>query len=120
MANIFLDTNYIFDIFERNVLKRSILAEHRVFISPLSYHIYVYTAKKKVPDSFLIDSLQDLTMVDLTSDILLKALHQPTSDLEDNIQLHSASSARCDYFLTSDKQLLKIKYFGQVEIVDKI
>jgi len=96
------------------------LSEHRVFISPLSYHIYVYTAKKRVPDSFLIESLQDITIVDLTSDILLKALHQPTTDLEDNIQLHSASISRCDYFLTSDKQLLKMKYYGQVEIVDSL
>ncbi|NCO98364.1 hypothetical protein GW864_04330 [bacterium] len=120
MAKVFLDTNYFIDIIERDKTKRSLLEKNEVYVSPLSYHIYSYVAKKKVPNQLLIHSLKDLIFIDLSIKILSKSLEGPTPDLEDNIQLHSASSADCDYFLTSDKQLLKMKYFGQVEIVSSL
>lgn len=120
MAKVFLDTNYFIDIIERDKSKRSLLANNEVLVSPLSYHIYSYIAKKKIPNQLLTNSLRDLTFVDLTGEILTKGLYNPTFDLEDNIQLHSASVSHCDYFLTNDKALLKMKYFGQVEIVDRL
>ena len=120
MAKVFLDTNYFIDIIEKDKSKRSLLVKNEVFVSPLSYHIYSYIAKKKIPNQLLINSLRDLTFVDFSVEILSKSLHNPTSDLEDNIQLHSASSSYCDFFLTSDQQLLKMKYFGQMEIVSKL
>lgn len=120
MAKVFLDTNYFIDIIERDKSKRLLLANHEVLVSPLSYHIYSYIAKKKIPNQLLINSLRDLKFVDLSVEILTKGLRSPTPDLEDNIQLHSASTTDCDYFLTSDKALLKMKYFGKVEIVDSL
>lgn len=120
MAKVFLDTNYFIDIIERDKTKRSLLEKNEVCVSPLSYHIYSYVAKKKIPDQLLINSLKDLVFIDLSIEILSRSLSSPTSDLEDNIQLHSASTAECDYFLTSDKKLLKMKYFGQVEIVNSL
>ncbi len=120
MAKVYLDTNYFIDILERDRSKRSFLLNNEVFVSPLSYHIYSYISKKKIPNQLLLNSLRDLSFVDLSTEILTKSLHNPTSDLEDNIQLHSASSSHCDYFLTSDKQLLKMKYFGEVEIVESL
>lgn len=53
-------------------------------------------------------------IVPLTEHILNKALEGPTNDLEDNIQLHSAAEAQCDIFLTNDKKLLNLKYFGKM------
>ena len=56
----------------------------------------------------------------LTDKILDLALEGPVDDLEDNIQLHSASEAECDVFLTNDKKLLKMKFFGKMRIVSII
>lgn len=35
-------------------------------------------------------------------------------------QLHSAAEAECDYFLTSDKKLLAMKFFGKTRIVSTL
>ncbi len=55
-------------------------------------------------------------LINLSQDILDKALVGPTKDLEDNIQLHSAIKADCDIFLTYDTQLLKLGFFGKTKI----
>lgn len=57
---------------------------------------------------------------DLSSNILDKALEGTTEDLDDNIQLHSASEAECELFLREDKKLLNLKFFGKVRIATKI
>lgn len=41
----------------------------------------------------------------------------PTKDLEDNIQLHSAAEAESDIFLTADKKLVDMKFFGKTQII---
>ena len=48
------------------------------------------------------------------------SLDGPTKDLEDNIQLHSAAKTEADFFLTNDKKLLKMKFFGKMRIVTTI
>lgn len=55
-------------------------------------------------------------MVDFSNDILELALNRPTTDLEDNVQLHSAVQADCDFFLTEDNTLLALKFFGKLQI----
>lgn len=55
--------------------------------------------------------------VDFSEKILERALNNPTTDLEDNIQLHSAADAECDLFLTSDKLILNLKFFGKTQII---
>jgi len=64
--------------------------------------------------------LKTLHLISLTDKIIDKALLGPTKDLEDNIQLHSAVEADCDIFLTNDKALLKMGYFGKTKIVDHL
>lgn len=59
-------------------------------------------------------------IINLSSKILKQAMEGPTNDLEDNIQLYSAQRADCDYFLTNDKRLLKMTFFGKTKIVSKI
>lgn len=55
-------------------------------------------------------------MIPFDSAIAEKALVGPTSDFEDNVQLHSAAEAECDIFLTEDKKLSDMKFFGKVRI----
>ena len=122
MAKVFLDTNAFIDAIHRNPETKVLdqLEDSIPFISPLSVHIYCYSYKIKAPNQILSSQLKKFSLVDLTETILLKTLDGPTSDLEDNIQLHSAAEANCDYFLTSDEKLLKMKYFGKTKIVSSL
>ena len=120
MATIFLDTNILISIFQQDAQKARDLLKHKLFFSPLSCHILACIIKTKIPNIKLNQMLEDLGIVAFTPEILTKSLRGPTPDLEDNIQLHSAANENCQYFLTNDKQLLKIGYFGQTEIVSSI
>lgn len=116
MGRIFLDANLYFDITKRNKATLEEFRSHLLFISPLSTHILFYSYKMRVPNKELIKLQRYLGVVTLTKSILDKSLLGPTKDLEDNIQLHSAAEAECDYFLTNNKSLLKMKFFGKTKI----
>ena len=120
MAKVFLDTNLVIDIAYRKPEVRQALDKQEVYISPLSIHVLCYANKIKIPDKELDEFVKEYLVVDLTKKILEKSLSGPTNDLEDNIQLHSAAEAECDYFLTNDKNLLKMKFFGKTWIKDKL
>src|SRR5713226_9647799 len=113
MARIFLDTNYFIDALHRKPEKEILesLENNIIYISPLSVHIYCYIFKinsKDIPVSKQIDTFQQ---VDFSEDVVTRAMQGPTSDFEDNVQLHSAANAECDLFLTEDKKLLDMKFF---------
>lgn len=122
MAAVFLDTNYFIDIISRkqeeNILDS--LIGFTLYVSALSIHVYCYVYKLKIPNDLLSEQLKKITCVDLNKEILAKSLIGPTEDLEDNIQLHSASTSNCNYFLTNDRDLLKMKFFGQTAILEKL
>lgn len=120
MARVFLDTNFYIDVTKRAKEKWESLTEHLLFISPLSTHILFYTRKLKVPD-WDVNQLQDaFGIVPFTEEVLKKALIGPTSDLEDNIQLHSATEVNCDLFITKDRKLLNMKFFGKTQILPEL
>lgn len=116
MARAFLDTNFYIDATKRAKEKWKFLKGNLLFISPLSVHILFYARKLKVPDQDVNEFQEEFGMVPFTEDILKKALQGPTDDLEDNIQLHSAAEASCGIFLTEDKKLLNMKFFGITKI----
>lgn len=122
MARVFLDTNYFIDAVvrqpEKQILKT--LIGRTNLISFISVAVYCYLFKIKVPNEQLSIQLEEFQLVELTQAISEKALLGPTNDLEDNIQLHSAAEAECDIFLTSDKKLLQIKFFGKTQILSEI
>ncbi|MBI2326638.1 type II toxin-antitoxin system VapC family toxin [Candidatus Collierbacteria bacterium] len=123
MAKVFLDTNIFIDLIEGrgNKILASDLDQHHVYISPLSIHILFYVEKKRVPNPNSNATISQFEMVDLTRTLLEeRSLVGPTDDLEDNIQLQSAIEADCDYFLTHDKQLLKMGYFGKTRILSSL
>jgi len=122
MANVFLDTNIFIDIVYRKPTSFVIdqLETCTPFISLLSVANYCYIFRIKLPDTILEKQLKEFSLVDVTSDILLRSLTSPTKDLEDNIQLHSAVVAECNIFLTEDKHLLSLKYFGAMKIADSL
>lgn len=122
MVRAFLDTNYFIDAIHRkpeeNILES--LLDYSVYVSPLSFHIYCYIYKIKIPNKKVSAHKDKFSLVELSDRILQNALQGPTSDFEDNIQLHSAAEANCDFFLTSDQKLLEMKFFGKVRIADNL
>lgn len=122
MAKIFLDTNIFIDAIHRAPEKRILddLEGHVIYTSPLSFHIYCYAFKIEIPNQKIIGQKEKFHIVDFFDDILNKSLEGPTIDLEDNIQLQSATETQCDIFLTNDKKLLKLKYFGKMKILSQI
>jgi len=120
MGRVFLDTNFYIDITKRAREKWKSIRGNLLFISPLSTHILFYTRKLKVPDQEINKLQEQFGIVPLTKYILDKALQGPTTDLEDNIQLHSAAEAECNLFLTEDKKLLALKFFGKTQVANSI
>lgn len=117
MARVFLDANYFIGIVNRAPeVDEEILDKHQAFISTLSCHILFYINNINVPDPNMNSFIKDFNLIDFDQDILEKSLSGPTKDLEDNIQLHSATEADCEVFLTNDSKLLAMKFFGKVQI----
>lgn len=118
MASLFLDTNFLIDIAERQAqITLELLEDHFVYISPLSFHILAYSYKYKIPYEKFTQLTEYFHLVSLDESIVRKSLKGPMADFEDNIQLHSAVEADCDYLLTSDRKLLAMKFFGKARIV---
>ena len=120
MARVFLDTNFYIDSLYRNPEINKQFEGKEIYYSPLSTHILFYVLKLITPHKGIAKIVNKFTLVDLTHAILRKSLNGPTKDLEDNIQLHSCADADCDYFLTNDKNLLKMKFFGKAQILKSL
>lgn len=121
MARVFLDTNFFIDLVERR--KEANLPQfqnHQLFVSPLSFHILAYVYRYKFPNIKFNHLFQFFTIIPLTQTILEKGSLGPTGDFEDNLQLHSAVEGNCELFLTSDKSLLLMNYFGTTKITNSL
>lgn len=122
MAKVFLDTNIFIDAIHRAPEKQILdtLESNIIYVSTLSFHIYCYAFKIKIPDQRVIAQREKFQTVEFSEKILEKALNGPTDDLEDNIQLHSGSEVECDIFLTEDRKLLNMKFFGKTKIASTL
>ncbi len=121
MAKVFLDANIFIDLIEkRKTIDRKRLLTHALFLSPLSIHILTYLYKHKIPDERLVRIDKFIKLVPFNLGLTIKALGGPTVDFEDNVQLHSGIESECDLFLTNDKKLLDLGYFGIMRVADNI
>jgi predicted nucleic acid-binding protein len=122
MAKIFLDTNYFIDAIHRKPEKQILesLLNNTVYISSLSFHIYCYIFKIKIPDKKVASQKEKFQVVEFSEDILDRSLTGPSADFEDNVALHSAAEAECDIFLTGDNKLLKLCFFGKSRIAPNL
>lgn len=117
MAKVFFDTNFFIDFIEqRQQFDLQQLEAHLLLVSPLSIHILSYLYKYRMPEKKLENIHKIFTIIPLDQLIAVNSLNGPTSDFEDNVQLHSAAQVEADVFLTNDDKLLKLKFFGKVEI----
>ena len=121
MAKIFLDTNYFIDFAERD--KTDLLEKlegNKLYISVFSVLVLAYVYKYKIPNNKIKVLIKKISLSPLNKTVLELAFDGPTDDLEDNIQLLSAAKNDCDIFLTNDKNILKMKFFGKVKIVSEL
>lgn len=118
MARVFLDTNAFIDTVVRRPEIKILesLERSTLHISPLSIHIYCYSYKIKIPNHALSKQTKKFQVIEFDQAILNSATEGPTEDFEDNVQLHSGAAENCDIFLTNDKDLLKMTFFGQMKI----
>lgn len=119
MAKVFLDTNCFIDSIHRKPEKEilSSLEYHIAYVSPLSLHIYCYIFKVEIPNAKVTTQIGNFQMVGFSRYIADKTLAGPTEDFEDNVQLHSAAESECDLFVTQDKKLLDMKFFGKTQVI---
>lgn len=117
MAKVFLDTNAFIDVIEdRDGRLIGALAGHEFYVSVLSISTWAYIYKHGVPNAKFEHLFDTFSFADATCEIVKKSFLGPTNDFEDNIQLHSAAESNCTIFVTKDKMLLKLGYFGKVRI----
>lgn len=108
MANVFLDANCLIDLLEnRDTTLAQKLEHHQLFVSAVSIHILCYVGKYVMPSKQLEQALAYFTVISMNQNLVVKSLQGPSPDFEDNLQLHSAKLANCDYFLTNDRELLE-------------
>ncbi len=121
MAKVFLDANIFIDLMEdRDPSLANRLDGSELLVSVLSIEIWAYIYKVPMPNSNLTDLSDTFNFIDYLSSTAKKSFLGPTSDFEDNVQLHSASDSGCTVFLTKDSKLLKLGYFGKVRICDTL
>ncbi len=103
MKNLFLDTNIIIDVigdrkpFSESAARLFHLGEKgtiNLFISALSYANIYYVLRKDYSHKEMIAILKDLEAIfktlDVTEQVISKALHSDFKDFEDSIQYNSA------------------------------
>ena len=121
MAKVFLDANIFIDITEgRDKALAKVLEGNEVCVSTLSIGIWTYVYKRNVPDDKFAELFDTYNFVDCTVAIAKGSSFGPTEDFEDNVQLNSALDAGCGVFITKDKSLLKLGYFGKVRICESL
>ena len=122
MARVFLDANFVIETvgLRKSQTEGMKLEGNDVFVAALTIHIMCYAFKIKVPDKRITKFANQTHVVNLSEKIVELSLLGPTSDFEDNVQLHSANSSKADFFVTNDEELLDMGIFGKTKIVNKI
>lgn len=117
---IYFDVNALLDLtLLRNnhndietVIKEVEKGTLRGFVCGATIHTISYFLIKKYnidkTKQILLNLLSFISIVDLPKEDIQKALFMNLKDIEDAIQVQTALTYNMDYFLTSDKQLIKV------------
>jgi predicted nucleic acid-binding protein len=101
--NNFDDMKIIIDNMERGYQRGYITS---ATIHTLSYFLSKEYGQQKVK-IILLDLLSFITVIDAPQDVINNALHANFNDIEDALQVYTALHYRMNFFLTSDKKLIK-------------
>jgi predicted nucleic acid-binding protein len=116
---IFFDINVVLDYtLQRNnfedmkmIIESMEQGYQRGFITSATIHTLSYFLTKEYGQqkvkAILLDLLSFITVIDAPQDIINNALHANFNDIEDALQVYTALHYKMNFFLTSDKRLLK-------------
>lgn len=118
-SKIFLDANVLLDLTlkrndheqARRIIELAEANQLQLFISTSIIHIlghyltrfYGHEKAKKL----ICEILLNVTVIDISHEIVLTALHSKITDIEDALQYYTAIHHKLDYFISGDKQLQK-------------
>ena len=116
---IFLDANVLLDFTlkregydsSKKIIELVVSGQLQAFITPAIVHIVGYWLTKvygaATTKDLLLTLLADISVVDITHDITINALHSKIKDIEDALQYYTAMHHKIDYFISKDKNLQK-------------
>lgn len=118
-VKIFLDANILLDFTlqreryneSKEIIEHIINNNIRGFITSSVLHITGYWLSKAYgtmkAKKLLLTLLTDITIIDISHETALAALHSKIDDIEDALQYYTAIHHKLDYFISLDKQLQK-------------
>ena len=116
---VYFDINVLLDLtLQRNNqsdIEKVIVAvekgNFRGYVCGATIHTISYFLKKKydieITKLILLNLLSFVSIVDPPKEDIQKAMYSSFNDIEDAIQVQTALTFKMDYFLTSDKKLIK-------------
>ncbi|HVA99469.1 MAG TPA: PIN domain-containing protein [Bacteroidia bacterium] len=121
MKRIFLDTNVLIDFFAdrkpfsieaAKLFNQSLKRKITIYISAVSYNNMYYILRQSCSHSVTIKMLTELNewtdIIDVSKDIIKKALKSDFKDFEDAIQYNCAKSlTKIDFIVTRDTKDFK-------------
>lgn len=116
---VFLDANILLDFTlkrkgyqaSKQIIELAVNGQVRAFITPAIIHIVGFWITKAYGNTrakeLLLTLLADVSIIDISHEITLNALHSKIKDIEDALQYYTAMHHKMDYFVTQDKDLKK-------------
>jgi predicted nucleic acid-binding protein len=118
-VKVFLDANVLLDFIlkrehydeSKEIIEHIINNKIQGFITSSVLHITGYWVSKVYgtirAKKMLLTLLADITIIDISHETALTALHSKINDIEDALQYYTAIHHKLDYFISLDKQLQK-------------
>lgn len=113
-ANIILDLTLKRDDHEvaKEIVTLAVNGSIQAYVTPSIIHICGYWLTKAYGQAkakeLLLSLLTDITCIDISHEIVVAALHSTIKDIEDALQYYTALHHKIDYFISRDKQILKV------------
>jgi len=118
-SKVFLDANFLLDFtlqragYEpaKEMISLGVQGEVLLFTTPSVLHITGYWLAKsygnKKSKAIILTLLNDLRIIDCNHETTLLAVNSSMDDMEDALQYYAALTHGMDYFISSDRKLLK-------------
>jgi predicted nucleic acid-binding protein len=118
-SKVFIDANILLDLtlkrekydVAKEIIELAIKDKIKAFITPSIVHSVGYWLTKTYGNAkskeLLLTLLADVSVIDISHEIVLNALHSTIKDIEDALQYYTALHHKLDHFITQDKELQK-------------
>ena len=110
-ANVLLDFTLKREFYEdaKKILQLAVDGDVRAYTTPSIIHICGYWLSKaygrQQAKKLLLTLLADVTVIDITHEVALAALHSKINNIEDALQYYTAINHKIGYFISRDKPL---------------